>query len=79
MISARTEITACLVCFSFPGSIIKKLLSSWRPLFAPRETCDKECRNQLSPEGVNAKNNIELQQSTKEAVHPVPGALASGG
>jgi len=47
MISARTEVMVCLVCFSFPGSIIKKLLRSWRLLLTLRETCDKERRNQL--------------------------------
>lgn len=51
----------CLVCVSFPGSIIKKLLSSWRLLFTLHEICDKECINQLSPEGVKAKNNIKPQ------------------
>lgn len=65
---------------SFPGSISKKLRSSWRLLFALREICDKEPINQLSPEGVGAKNNTELQQSTKEALRPMPGAaLALGG
>lgn len=79
LISARAEITVCLVCFSLPGSIIKKLLSSWRLLFTLCEICDKEGINQVPPEGVSAKTNTKRQQSTKEAVHPGPRTVALGG
>lgn len=39
----------------------RELLSSWRLLFTLHEICDKEYIKQLSPEGVNAKNNIMPQ------------------
>lgn len=78
LISARAEIAVCLVCFSLPGSIIKKSLSSLWLLFTRCEICDKDI-NQVSPEGVNAKINTKWQQGTKEAVHPVPTAVAVGG
>lgn len=79
LISARAEIAVCLVCFSLPGSIIKKSLSSLWLLFTRCEICDKEDIKQVSPEGVNAKINTKRQQGTKEAVHPVPTAVAVGG
>lgn len=66
----------CLMCFSLPGSII---LSSWRLLLTLHEIGDKECINQPSPEGVSAKNNNKPQQSTKEAMHQMPRAVALGG
>lgn len=43
------------------------------------EIGDKECINQPSPEGVSAKNNNKPQQSTKEAMHQMPRAVALGG